>query len=815
MAEERRVIIDVEVKADETAKRLAEVKKGIAELKAEQRDLQKQIAAGADITGELSMRYAENAAQLRQMAAEEKMYTAQLNISTQGNRQYGDSLVEMSALLAQLKAEYRGMTEEQRKSAEGQALQEQIAGLDAQMKEADATLGDFQRNVGNYASALGGSNQVVVKAAQLFAGGFRSGIAQATTAVKAFGKTLFTTPLGWITAAVGAVVQVFKQLQDAFRRNDDASAAMSAAMARLQPVVTAIKEAFSALASVVARVVGGVMEVASAVIGFLVPSFKTASEAAAEQVRRMDQLEEKERSYTKASAERARDRARLEDEARNSEKLTAEERLRLLEQSRRLAEEDLKERKAIAKEKYEVLLQEQKETNDYSDAMKNRLAEAYAAMLQTETEFITGTRRLNAQMKSNREEIERDAKQKAEAARKRWQEVRKAREEAARTEREELRKLEDLTIAAISDMYAREEAETRAAYTRQVEDIQRRLQTEKNLTEETRKALNQQIVLLEERKEAEIKAIRDKAGEDAIQAEIDRQRANLEAFESLQREQQDIVRAQYEHTMQAYVNNLERQLLAAGDNARLQAEATLKAAQDEAQALLNMNAETQAALFENYDQYTAAKLAAEKRVRDAQKQTSEALRQQVEQIGATMQAVTGSISDLFEAAAGESEAYEKFKKAMAIVDATISLATTIAAATTASTQGDPYTMAIRIATNVAAVTAQFAAVIKAIKAATIPSAGSFAEGGVVPGTAYEGDTLTARVSSGEMILNRRQQAELWEMLRDGAAGSGIDYSRMAAAMREAAASIPAPVMDYREFVRFRDRVATIENLTTR
>lgn len=39
-------------------------------------------------------------------------------------------------------------------------------------------------------------------------------------------------------------------------------------------------------------------------------------------------------------------------------------------------------------------------------------------------------------------------------------------------------------------------------------------------------------------------------------------------------------------------------------------------------------------------------------------------------------------------------------------------------------------------------------------------AGSFAEGGIIGGNSYSGDRLWARVNSGEMILNRSQQASL-------------------------------------------------------
>jgi tape measure domain-containing protein len=39
----------------------------------------------------------------------------------------------------------------------------------------------------------------------------------------------------------------------------------------------------------------------------------------------------------------------------------------------------------------------------------------------------------------------------------------------------------------------------------------------------------------------------------------------------------------------------------------------------------------------------------------------------------------------------------------------------------------------------------------------------FEQGGIVPGTSFTGDNVTARVNSGEMILNRQQQSQLFEM----------------------------------------------------
>jgi hypothetical protein len=62
---------------------------------------------------------------------------------------------------------------------------------------------------------------------------------------------------------------------------------------------------------------------------------------------------------------------------------------------------------------------------------------------------------------------------------------------------------------------------------------------------------------------------------------------------------------------------------------------------------------------------------------------------------------------------------------------------------------------------------QLMAMISAVK-----SAGAFATGGIVGGTSYSGDRNLIRVNSGEMILNRGQQASLWNAINGGGVGGG-------------------------------------------
>lgn len=50
---------------------------------------------------------------------------------------------------------------------------------------------------------------------------------------------------------------------------------------------------------------------------------------------------------------------------------------------------------------------------------------------------------------------------------------------------------------------------------------------------------------------------------------------------------------------------------------------------------------------------------------------------------------------------------------------------------------------------------------------------SFAQGGIVPGSSFVGDQVSAQVNSGEMVLTRQQQANLFEQANNGGGGGGV------------------------------------------
>lgn len=73
--------------------------------------------------------------------------------------------------------------------------------------------------------------------------------------------------------------------------------------------------------------------------------------------------------------------------------------------------------------------------------------------------------------------------------------------------------------------------------------------------------------------------------------------------------------------------------------------------------------------------------------------------------------------------------------------------------------------------NIVAIAASIAAVI-----AGIAMIGSFADGGVIGGNSFHGDSMFARVNAGEMILNNKQQGNLFKLLDSGNVASNNNSS---------------------------------------
>ena len=154
MEEKTTVVIDIQLDANKVADRLSQVNAEMAALRNENAKMRKEVKDGNKTWRDVSVQLADNEAKLKSLKAEQSALSGQVAQATQKNRAYGTSLKEQSAQLNELRDRYKSLTKEERESAQGQEMLRHIQDLDAALKEADYSQGQFQRNVGNYPDAV-------------------------------------------------------------------------------------------------------------------------------------------------------------------------------------------------------------------------------------------------------------------------------------------------------------------------------------------------------------------------------------------------------------------------------------------------------------------------------------------------------------------------------------------------------------------------------------------------------------------------------------------------------------------------------------
>lgn len=143
-------------------------------------------------------------------------------------------------------------------------------------------------------------------------------------------------------------------------------------------------------------------------------------------------------------------------------------------------------------------------------------------------------------------------------------------------------------------------------------------------------------------------------------------------------------------------------------------------------------------------------------------------------------------------------------QAQSIAEGALAISSGIASAQSVPFPANIVAIATTVATITGLIVSTASSFMQAKQLLSGADAGAFEYGGIVGGTSYTGDKLTARVNSREMILTQSQQARLFEIANAPAAVGGIDYEALAAAI----AAQPAPVMDYTEFRQFEQQVTT-------
>lgn len=359
----------------------------------------------------------------------------------------------LSKQMSELKKAFKATNDE----AEREALAEQIVGINDQLKEMDASIGNYQRNVGNYEAAF-------TKGLSSIADKFQSlgnPMKIAKNGVNALGKAMKALIANPIGAIIMAIVVAVKALKKGFEGSESASNSLKKAFSALQPIMNGINKIFTGFANLVGKIaekaipalVNGVMKAADWMMSLLnkigivsdeklealrnsIAAQKEAVEVTQDLTNREIALTERKRKFQVDEAKAEMEVAELKSKATDKEKYSAEERQKFLNQAIAKERAINKEKLAIAQEEFDIL-KKRSELTDNNAATNDELAAAEAKLYNTKRDYYNKEKELVSQLQGANQELSAEEK-------KRLEESEKNVEKADELKKEELKKIEEI-----------------------------------------------------------------------------------------------------------------------------------------------------------------------------------------------------------------------------------------------------------------------------------------------------------------------------------------------------------------------------------
>ena len=380
----------------------------------------------------------------------------------------------LSKQMSELKKAFKATNDE----AEREALAEQIVGINDQLKEMDESIGNYQRNVGNYESAF--TNGLKDIAANVKA--LSNPMAIAKKGVNALGKAMKALIMNPIGAIIMAIVVAVKALKKGFEGSETASNSLKRAFSALQPIMNGINKIFTGFANLVGKIaekaipalVNGVMKAADWMMSLLnkigivsdeklealrnsIAAQKEAVEVTQDLTNREIALTERKRKFQVDEAKAEMEVEELKSKAADKEKYSAKERETFLNDAIAKERAINNEKLALAQEEYDIM-KKRSELTDNDAATNDALAEAEAKLYNTKTEYYAKEKELIAQKIAAGQELsaaEKEIAEKAEEIKK--EELNKVKEIKNRAELSLLSN-KDRELKILEDKYKEEKA---------------------------------------------------------------------------------------------------------------------------------------------------------------------------------------------------------------------------------------------------------------------------------------------------------------------------------------------------------------------
>ena len=663
---------------------------------------------------------------------------------------------QLNARLGQLRDKWRQLSEEERENADiGGVLKTEINNLDELLKGMDASVGNNQRNVGNYGLAVSNLGSALK--------GLKNPMNWTIAGLKGIGMQLTKLLAHPLVLVIAGIVAVVMKLVNAFKKNDEAMTELQSAFSAFKPILDIINKGFQFLVGVITKVISVYGKLARAIVS-IIPSMKEYADIEEDIVRSTDKLQESQREYAVEHAKRDAEISKLRNQSLESEKYSVEQRREFLQKAINLEKKDLQEKKANAQEEYRIAekkaLAEMGFTemttdawNKLSDAQKDNLTQLKVAVINTEKEYEDGIRRMTGQINNFDKQEKQKQKEYAERAK-----------ERKKLEQDALKELEDLQLDRIKNDQQREEETAKVNARRAKEALQERLRTETNLSKKAKEAINQQIILLEENLQIKLLDIQAKYHQERLQRirTWTQQREDLQMSMWAKTEENENLRFGVEldrlnkeeaELLKKYKDDEEARLAiknlydAKRADAEKKNEENIEAIrQKEYQKMVNADNLKMDVLASTADVEGAsykARLELQKQFWDMAEKTNEeahkkglisdeqytinanklakerialAKQEQVAKLNAS-QSIIGSITDVMLAGAEQIEDEKKrvkIEQAITLSKVLLTESLAIAQAVLTNTEGDPYTLIPRIVASVATITGTFITAIAAI-----------------------------------------------------------------------------------------------------
>ncbi|WP_418991865.1 hypothetical protein [Alistipes sp.] len=827
-------VVQVEVNTTDAIKVMAEYEVKLQEAKRAEQELKTAIKE----RGGASQEDREQLAVLRE---QQKAYSSQIrelsrevqnNIKTE--QLYKNTLKGLGAELSSAKDKLRGM---QLGTAEYAKQEKVVAALNERMKQAEQAYGVFSRDVGNYEKAAKGlrtqirelTEQLVAlkMAGQENSEQYRNLSARAAELNDAMsdvnqqtrGLASDTANLDFGRQAAEAAIGAFGLLNSMMGASMEDNDKYTQTMKNMQVAMTALAS-LTALKNATEKqsILMQKISLAQTQAGTLATKLATAAESKNIIVRKAATIAQAAlnavmnanpvmllvtgvgllvaRLYalSGSSSKSKHQLAEFNREAEKTDRIlkqTTEDHdfeVRLAEAAGKSGRELLEIRRENAKKELAVLEKSfEEQSARYNAANKKtrkKMQEAYDKLIADRQAAWDKLDAINDDISVEEVKSVTEAEKKKAEIRKEYAEKRA---QALKTELADIRAALDAEIALMADGAAKDLATENERHNRKIEDLRKRLDTEKNLTESSRAAINRMIEAEELQHELNVAKLEAAADLDRINREEQTIALRLAAvkkgtdeefslkMEQLQKQQEaELANAELTEQQKALIAekyNAERETLAAEQRQlridrqseeivrefEIRIGLMQKFGADELSILQEQVAQKQAILDnihqvegESEADYAARRLAAKADVAAEETALSEAVATKEVEIEQTKQA---ALSNLKKSAMDLLDELGESNKAFAIMSKTITLAEIAVNTGKAIAAGTAQAMAVPFPANIAAIATTVAAIMANITSAikTVKSA-KFAAGGYVdgPGTATS-DSIPAMLSNGESV----------------------------------------------------------------